>query len=65
MAVANLAKKQPDHAARVARYALAAIKAANAVPILVRCDASVTIRMPWNTAADYEHATSALTYARC
>ena len=51
MAVANLAKKQPNHAARVARFALDAIEAANSVPILVCCDASVTIRMPLSTAA--------------
>ena len=56
MAVANLAKKQPDHAARVARFALDAIEAANSVPILVRCNAS-TICMPLSTAAK--------TYALC
>ena len=35
MAVANLAKPQEDHVARIARFAIDIVKVANTIPIMV------------------------------
>ena len=43
MAVANLVKPQPDHAARVAKFAIDAVQAANTVMIQVCCDVLWTV----------------------
>ncbi len=35
MAVANLAKPQEDHVARIARFAIDVVKVANTIPVMV------------------------------
>eukprot|EP00873_Tetraselmis_striata_P015852 jgi/Tetstr1/436116/TSEL_024963.t1 len=51
MAVANLAKRQPDHALRIARFAFGAIAAANSVPVKLDDPSlgTVSIRVGFHT----------------